>query len=323
MYRDTLRQRLTTGSMTLPVMSALTALTWLLPPSLTEDCTADIRLWWIGLLLTAVVTYAWVECNNRNTLLRVRSRMVGSTFLLLTMACPMLHQADWTSLPALLLLPIYFALFSTYGRPQAVGGSFHVFLMAGVSSLCCPPLLLLALPLLFSLSVQMRALTGRTLGAALLGMILPYWLVFGYALVADRLTEFADYLVAAWQYTPSLPSDAPAWAVGTYLVVAVLSLLSVIHYVRTAYNDKIRTRMFFYAIIGVEVTLICGGALLPCHYRTLLPMLLVNSAPLLGHHYTLSRGRSAEIWFCTSLLILVGLMIANYLGLWNSWLRFW
>lgn len=323
MYRNTLRHRLTTGTMTLPVTATLAALTWLLPPSLSGEAATDVRLWWAGLLLTAVITYGWVECNNRNTLLRVRSRMVGSTYLLLTIACPALHQASWSSLPALTLLPAYFALFATYGRPQAVGSSFHVFLMVGIASLCYMPLLLLSLPFLFSLAVQMRSLTGRTFGAALLGLLLPYWMVLGYALFTDRLAEYADHLLSSWQYAPPVLSDAPEWAIGTCLAVSFLGLLSACHYVRTAYNDKIRTRMFFYAIISVEVILIAGCALAPRHYQILLPMLLVNSSPLLAHHFTLARGRGAGIWFYLSMLLLAGLTAANYFGLWSSWLRFW
>ena len=54
----------------------------------------------------------------------------------------------------------------------------------------------------------------------------------------------------------------------------------------------------------------------------LLPMLAMNSAPLVGHHLTLARRRGSELWFYTCLLFLVVLLVANYFELWNSWLSF-
>lgn len=323
MYRNTFRHRLTTGTWTLPIIAALAALTWLIIPLLPAgEGQACNRNWWLGLPLVAAITYGLVECNNRNALLRVRSRMMGGTYLLFVMACPALHSASWQCLPAAALLLAYFALFSTYGNPHAEGRVFHIFLPVGIASLLYAPLVLLVPVLLFSLAVHIRIMSHRTFGAALLGFLAPFWLVFGYTLWTGNTESFFLYIKGIWQWQPTGLGGVPAWAVGSCCIIGLLSFVSSLHYLRTAFNDKIRTRMFFYAILMVHAVLLLLLILRPADYTILLPMLAMNSAPLVGHHLTLARRRGSELWFYTCLLFLVVLLVANYFELWNSWLSF-
>ena len=323
MYHNTFRHRLTTGTWTLPMIAVLAALTWLIIPLLPAgEGAVCSRNWWLGLLLVAVITYGLVECNNRNALLRVRSRMVGGTFLLFVMVCPLLHSASWQYLPAAALLLSYFALFSTYGNPHAEGRVFHIFLAIGIASLFYGPLVLLVPVLLFSLVVHMRIMRLRTFGAALLGFLVPCWLYFGYALWTEDLGTFLLHVQGMWRWRPSGLEGVPAEALGTCSVIGFLSFVAACDYLRTAFNDKIRTRMFFYAILMVHAVLLLLLILRPIDYAILLPILAVNSAPLVGHDLTLARRRGSELWFYICLLLLLVLLVANYFELWNSWLRF-
>ena len=126
------------------------------------------------------------------------------------------------------------------------------------------------------------------------------------------------YIKGKWQWQPSGLGGVPAWAVGSCCIIGLLSFVSSLHYLRTAFNDKIRTRMFFYAILMVHAVLLLLLILRPADYAILLPMLAMNSAPLVGHHLTLARRRGSELWFYTCLLFLVVLLVANYFELWNS-----
>lgn len=319
MYRKTLRHSYTTGSLTLPLTAVPVALLWLALPLLQGITGAPLRLLGYGLVPAALTTYALVEWNNRNALLRVRSRMVGSTYLLLMAACPELHAFGWTLLPMLCLVPAYFSLFQTYGDRRAVGGTFHAYFFLSLGSLGYPPLLALAPLLLIGQAIQLRSTSGRTFGAALLGLLLPYWLLLGYPLVAGEWTAYFRRMAEAWTLAPPRPADAPMWAVGTFATVALLSTVALVHYLRTAYNDKIRTRMFFYVIIMVQVVLLGACVAQPQSYEALLPLLLTNSAPLLAHHLTLARGRGCEVWFWVCAAALLALAVLNYANLWSNW----
>ena len=65
-----MRKSIVTGEFTLPVMALLTLPLWALP---------DWANWslWAGLVLTGFTAYLIMELNNRNTLLRIRSRMMS------------------------------------------------------------------------------------------------------------------------------------------------------------------------------------------------------------------------------------------------------
>jgi len=149
--------------------------------------------------------------------------------------------------------------------------------------------------------------------AGLLGLSVPYWFYTAYAIWESRLDTAFLYL-KQWftfqlpDYTQLSPSQ---WV--TAGALAVLSLFAFVHFFHTAYNDKIRTRMFFYVISTQEIALAAGLALLPQYYNEQLALLALNSSPLLAHYYALAKGRFADIWFCLSVLILVCVGVFNYL----------
>ena len=103
----------------------------------------------------------------------------------------------------------------------------------------------------------------------------------------------------------------PEKAVGIYL--AALSLIGIVHYLRTSYNDRIRVRMFFHSIIITEVFLLAAAFLLPQHFAWIFPLLLVNSAPLIAHYWTLARGRGIEIWFWAMTIIYICIAVATHI----------
>jgi len=290
----------------LPVAATVTFLTWLLP-------YGDGASKWIGLLVTCLATYALVELNNRFALLRIRSRMVSTSFLILMAVCPALHS-EWLSLATALLLALcYFMLFASYQNIRSQGYIFHAFLFAGVASMLYPPTLVLTVLFYFSMIFQLRNFNGRTMMAGLLGLSVPYWFYTAYAIWESRLDTAFLYL-EQW-FTFQLPDytqlSSSRWV--TAGALAVLSLFAFVHFFHTAYNDKIRTRMFFYVISTQEIALAAGLALLPQYYNEQLALLALNSSPLLAHYYALAKGRFADIWFCLSVLMLVCVGVFNYL----------
>lgn len=307
MYPHTFSHRVINGTLTLPVTTVLALVAWLVP---------DIGsgLLWAGLCTTGLATYLILELNNRYSLLRIRSRMISSTFLLLMAACPMLHSWSWESLTMLCFLLSYYTLFASYQQHRAEGYIFHSFLFAGIGSLLFPPMLILAVSYLFNMLFQLRNLQLRTFMAALIGLVTPYWVVATYAIWSNRLDTTFAYL-QEWKHAVlpdySTLTSAEWVTAGTMLFFA---LLAFIHFFRTAYNDKIRTRIFYYIITTQEVMLVIGLLLLPQHFEQMLGLLATNSSFLIAHYYSLAKGRFFHIWFDLSLLSLLALGIYNYLN---------
>lgn len=285
-------------------MVLVSAALWLLPG--VQD-----RELWFGLLGTGVTAYLMVEWNNRHALLRIRSRLTSSTFLVLSAACPFLH--GWTTdmvVPACLACA-YFLLFSSYQKVRAEGEIFHAFLCIGLGSLFFPPIVAVAPFLYFSMIVQMRSFCLRSFLAGLLGLLLPYWAYMGWAVWNNRLDE-ALSLAEGYLTVPSPDYSVVGLHERVSLAfVLVLALFSVVHYLRTAYNDKIRTRMFFYVLIIQVVLLASMLAVVPQWHVMILRLLLVPASPLIGHYLALARGRLMNVWFVFILLAVVALAVFN------------
>lgn len=293
------------SSLTLPVVFVSVAILWLLPGVREREL-------WFGLFGTGVTAYLMIEWNNRHALLRVRSQLTSSTFLVLSVACPFLHR--WT---ADMLLPTclagaYFLLFSSYQKVRAEGETFHAFLCIGLGSLLFPPIVVVVPFLYFSMILQMRSFSLRSFLAGCLGLLLPYWMYMGWAVWHNRLDEV---LAMAGGY---VRAPSPDYAViglherVSLVFVIALVLISVVHYLRTAYNDKIRTRMFFYVLIIQVFLLISLLALFPQWHSPVLRLLLVPASPLIGHYLALARGRFMNAWFILILLSAGALAAFNY-----------
>ena len=93
------------------------------------------------------------------------------------------------------------------------------------------------------------------------------------------------------------------------------ALLALIHTFRTAYNDKIRTRMLSYVIVTVEFTLAVLLAVLPHCLESTIHLFIANTSLLVGHYFALGKGRFFNAWFYLTILVFAGLGVWNYLSL--------
>lgn len=88
-----LRYRIITSSVTSIVALAVAIILWL-----ASGNTASLNSWG-GLAVTITVAYILLEMNTRNALLRVRSKMVSSTFLVLAGTLTFLHPLSYDYMP--------------------------------------------------------------------------------------------------------------------------------------------------------------------------------------------------------------------------------
>lgn len=293
-----MRDSIIGSSLTLPLAAVLTIVGWMLP---------DVRdgVLWGGLAATLFATYLVMELNARFSLLRIRSRMMSATFLVLMLALPALH--GWT-LAALCPIAVglgYMMLFQAYDALHPEGYVFHAFLFLAAAALCFPPFVFLGVGYLVAMLFLLRCFTLRTLCAAFFGLVVPPLFLLAWSLYSgDGLAP----LIALGERAVHVQTDYAGvstmqWtATGT---LAFFTLWAVVHLFRTSYNDKIRTRVFLYVIFVMEVAIAALLVLMPQEWEALMRLFVFNSSFLLAHYYALARGRLFGLWFHLTLLAFV------------------
>ena len=281
-----------------------------------------IALWWwprgsslldnlLSLLLTLFVAYVLMETNNTNQIIRVRSRMLSSVWLL-GMACiGFLHSFQPILLSVLSLSISYYLLFRTYQCTQPVADVFHSFLFLSLGAVVFPPMLYLVPAFLWYLLVFMRTLTFRTLWAAVVGTCLPFWFWMGFLLVKEDLTplvtwwgsllgmanlyDWGNFEWADMQDPDALSHQLP------FFFFTFLTLWTSVYYLLNSYDDKIRTRMIFYIYV-CQSALIVAYAILTFRFEESTPLLLLSFSPLLAHYFTLRTTWGSLVMFVLTIL---------------------
>lgn len=191
MRSQSFRVRVSESMISLPILVVLASVIWMIPD------IQSVALWG-GLAAVGMMTYVMIAWNTQYQLIRVRSRMISISFLYVFLAFPQLHVLGFHLFPAACLLGAYFLLFRTYGVYAPQGYFFHVFFLVGLGSVAFPPLLLLVPFLFFSSERHLRALTSKSAMAALLGLLLPYWLLLPVFLFAR---EWLTPYLAIWDFS--------------------------------------------------------------------------------------------------------------------------
>mgnify|MGYP000482460116 FL=1 len=168
-----LQTEIATGRLTLPVVILICLFLW----------GASIHSWneLISFISCALTGYMMIEINTAFTLIRTRTMLHVSLFGFIISACMFLHPFHISNLVPPAFIIALFQLFRSYESGQASGNIFHSFFFIGLGSLAFPQLLYFA-PLFYISMISFSfLLSAKTFFAGLVGLIVPYWFLFGYA----------------------------------------------------------------------------------------------------------------------------------------------
>ncbi|MBQ0049590.1 MAG: hypothetical protein KBT12_05070 [Bacteroidales bacterium] len=311
MRRDRLQNYISGSVFTLPLCTLCCVALWWL--------SSDDDDWWErggGLLLVAATTYVLVELNNRNILLRIRTRLVSSTWLLSAAAIPLVHRWTPQLTSAFSLAASYYLLFCTFQKHRCQTTTFHWALMVGIGSIFVPQMIV-CLPLFLCYQTTfLRSMSWRTFCAAIVGCLLPlslwsvWWLSHNdHATLLNWVNQItALHLIDSDLYPLLTLQQGCSW-----LLLSLLGLLGMLHYLSTSYDDRIQVRMMFYILCSQFVVIELYVGLQPDHLDTMLPMLMVTASPLIAHFFALTSS-----WFTNALFVLTVLAFGAlaYLNIW-------
>ena len=296
-----LQNRIAESGMTLPVAALLGILVWLMSGLVTKGL-------WPQLACFVCTVYLLVELSNQNALLRVRSRMVSSTFILLSCTACFLFSSLMGAIVQLCFVASFLLLFMTYQDSQAVGRAFYAFVCLGLSSAVFVQTLWYVPLMWLLMATQLQSLSWRVWLASLIGLVTPYWFMLLWFIYQQdftplelRFAQLVDISSPVFGLTPGM--------IASYALVAVLSAVGIVHFWCFRFDDKIRIRLLYGIFITLTVFTLTVIILQPQHYETLMRLCFLFASPLIAHVLTLTNSRLSNILFFV-VLFLVFLIIS-------------
>ena len=299
-----------TGRLTLPVVILICLLLWGITLQEWKDC--------IYLAITAIIGYMMIEINTAFTLIRTRTTMPVCIFWMIATSLFFLHPLEWENLVPLAFLLSVYQLFRSYESSSPAIPIYHAFFFISLGSLVFPPFIYFS-PILWGSMIPFRSLSRKSLLASLLGIITPYWFLFGYCFYFDQIPLFLAPLQEMILFYPIDYGHLTTSEIASWGTITLLLIISGFHYWQMSYMDKTRTRIYhsFLVIVGLYVTL--WSILQPNYMRELMVIELICASFLSGHLFTLTRNRFSGIFFIVTFITIILLTIFN---LWMQFFNF-
>ena len=293
----------------MPSMALTATVVWLL-------CGLIPNELWMQFGCFVVATYLMVELNNSNALLRIYSRMVSCSFIMLMCSACFLFQSLHAMVTALCMAASVTCMFHTYQDRLSMGWTFYAYMCIGICSVLNVHILYMLPIMWLSQLAYMRSLTIRTFLASMLGVICPYWFLMVYLIFNDQLEAFETHFGPLLHFGPIADfSDISVHTMVSLAFVVITAAIGITHYQRKRQNDKIRTRMCYDTFIIQDLTALVLLTLQPQHSELLLTLMILSTSPLVAHYISLTHTRLTDITFRVMTLVAVSLSIMNIMQL--------
>lgn len=272
---------------------------------------------WVQFVLLAVSSFLMMELNNVNALIRIYSRMVSCSFLVLAVMSQYLVVDVRCGIVQACFIAFYLFLFSAYQDNRAMGRVFYAFLMLGIASTMFVQILFFVPLVWVLLCTNLMVRSFRAFVSSLFGLLVPYWFMVAYYLYIDDVDSLLDHFLQIAQFGPVLGwMDMPVSHILTAAYMVILAVVGMIHFRLNNYKDKIRTRMLFEIFSVLALAAIVFMILQPQHIDYLLALLIVSTSPMIGHYIALTNT------FITNISFYVMLVVALIITCVNLWMPF-
>ena len=308
-----LQNRIAQDTKLLPVMGVAGLLVWLIAGVIE-------KMMWPQLCVFVVSVYLMVELSNSNALMRIRSRMVSAVFITFSSTTCFLYGHFSGGMAQLCFILFLQLLFQTYQSPQRVGIVYYAFLTLGVGSLFFAKLVWL-MPLLWLLmATQLQVGNWRATAASVFGLLTPYWLIMPWFLWQGDMAPVMAHLHGMMSLP--FPGDYTLLTVplvSSFVFIALLTVVGIIHFWYYSFEDKVRIRLIFGLFATLAWVLMVLVVLMPQESDSLMRLLIVVSSPLVAHFFTFTHSRVTNVFFIVCVILAVALTV---LSLWMPSLSF-
>lgn len=306
-----LQNRIAESGFTLTVTSVFALGVWFLSGLIARQL-------WPQLALFAASVYLFVELSNQNALLRVRSRMVSSVFILLSCTACFLFPHFVSGIVQLCFIAALLLLFQTYQDEQAMGRSFYAFLCIGLSSTVYVHTLWYVPLVWILMAKQLQSLNWRTWLASVIGLLTPYWFSLLWFLTPrhfdGRWTVDLTPLGEHFSQLADIHFEAPPFGISHILVIVfttILTVVGIVHFWRYSFEDKIRIRLLYGFFAAIAIFTLLFILVQPQHFQVFMPLFFVATSPLIAHVLTFTSSRLSNSLFFVAITVVVAIAVFN------------
>lgn len=296
-----IQNRIAESRYTLPITALYSIFIWLCAGLVSHQ-------WWIQFCCFVVSAFMLMLINKENVLIRIYSRLVSSSYLVLTCAAVFLFESRACAIMQMGAAISFYLLWHCYQDRRSVGWTFYTFFFLSVGSIIQIQVLYY-LPIFWIMMAWfISSLSWRTFFASLVGLLTPYWLCMPYFVLQgeDCITLLTNHL-SPLHNIGSLP-DYSVLNLNQLVLLVLLVILMIIgslHFITTSYKDTVRVRQIFFSFITTAIFSIALLLIQPHCYNIVIHVLILVVSPMIAHFFALTSTRFTNILFMVTLTIIL------------------
>lgn len=313
--RNRLQHEIATGRVTLPVAIVISLVLWII----TYQEKSEV----IPFISGSIISYLLIELNTYFDIIRSRSSLPSSVFILLYSSILFLHSyGNGECLILLLFISSFFFLLRSYSSSNKSPDIFHAFIFLSIGCLI-EPFLIFAVPIIFISMIQLRCLNIKTFFAGIIGLMTPLWIISGYKLINNQEINIGKWIDSAIYWDTSFYYNIPEIHIISTVIVLLISITSGVTSLTFSLKDKVKTRIIIRTIniMGMGATLLLVAK--PAIVNSMLPIIITTGSILYGYILTQIKNKLTYIFMIISFILLAILIISNIIPyyLHISWMQ--
>jgi hypothetical protein len=268
----------------------------------------------LGFMLMLAVSILLISFNTGSFFLNERTFLPGVIFIIITALFPE-YQTLHPVIPASLLLLL--AVIRIAGSHRESGIAYHFFdagLMIGAGSLVYPNLIWFGVLLIAGI-LLLRTINIHEIAISLLGLLTPYFLVYGIYYVAGNDLSELTIGFRSKLFTESPDQDWPRTLIITAFFILISIVISVSYLTTVFSKKKVKSRKIFSLLIWVGVITILIYFFSPSASVELVYILAIPASYILAHYYIGIRRKKIvpELLFTGTLLLVLVIHLLDFL----------
>lgn len=202
---------------------------------------------------------------------------------------------------SIMMLAIY-VLLSTYQMHHAITEYVTGYALLGLITILSPKWMLLV-PVFIIGCGLIQSLTPRTFMAAIIGLVIPYWIGGGLLFLFDEMDHFLIPFIQLAEFCPIRYGALSPHQITALILLLFLAIPSMFHYPGSSFSIREKARVCYNFLFALFVSTLVLILLQPCLVNEFYPLLTVVTSIFVTQMLISARGRFGSIYFLILLML--------------------